>query len=46
MKSAKISTKALPPTKKIELKVPIAGSKAVSTKELAGSNHNETLLRS
>jgi hypothetical protein len=42
MKSAK-TTKVAPPTKKIELKAPVPGSKAVSTR-LAG-NHNETLLR-
>jgi hypothetical protein len=43
MKSAKMSPKVPPPTKKIELKAPIAGSKAVSAK--LASNHNETLLR-
>jgi len=44
MKSPKIPTKVLPPTKKIELKVRVAGAKAVSTR--LASNHNETLLPS
>jgi hypothetical protein len=43
MKPAKISTKVPSPTKKVELKAPITGSKAVSTR--LASNHNETLLR-
>jgi hypothetical protein len=44
MKPAKLSAKVPSPTKKIELKAPIAGIKLVSAR--LASNHNETLLRS
>lgn len=44
MKSAKITQKVLPASKKIDLKAPIKVSK-VCTPRLA-SNHNETLLKS